>query len=74
VQSYLQIFLLGVHFGGTAFSSNDHVISYLSCFSFFFLLYLHPLLGADELSGWSRQLVTAVCDEGDGLSPCERLS
>ncbi len=27
--------------------------------------YLHPLLGADELSGWAWQLITAVCDEGD---------
>jgi len=35
--------------------------------------YLHPLLGADELSGWSWQLVTAMRDEGDGLSLCERL-
>jgi hypothetical protein len=36
--------------------------------------YLHPLLGADELSGWSWQLVTAIHDEGDGLTLCERLS
>ncbi len=27
--------------------------------------YLHPLLGADELSVWSWQLITAVRDEGD---------
>jgi hypothetical protein len=40
------------------------------------LLYasLHALLGADELSGYSWQLVTAVRDEGDGLSLSERLS
>jgi len=36
--------------------------------------YLHPLLGADELGGQSWQLVTAVHDEGDGLSLCEQLS
>jgi hypothetical protein len=36
--------------------------------------YLHPLLGADELSGYSWQLDTAVRDEGEGLSLCERLS
>ncbi len=36
--------------------------------------YLHLLLGADELSGSSWQLITAVHDEGDGLSLCEQLS
>jgi hypothetical protein len=36
--------------------------------------YLHPLLGADELSGLSWQLITAVHDEGDSLSLCEWLS
>jgi hypothetical protein len=36
--------------------------------------YLHPLLGADELSELSWQLVTAIHDEDDGLSLCEQLS
>jgi hypothetical protein len=33
--------------------------------------YAHPLLGADDVSGLSWPLVTAICDEGDGLTLCE---
>jgi hypothetical protein len=29
-----------------------------------------PLLGADEASGLSWQLVTTICDEADGLTLC----
>jgi hypothetical protein len=37
------------------------------------LLYtnLHPLLEADKVSGQSWQLVTDICDEGEGLTLCE---
>jgi hypothetical protein len=41
------------------------------------LLYtdLHLVLGVDEVSGMSRELVTAICDEeGDGLTLCELVS
>ncbi len=31
----------------------------------------HPLLGDDELKGKSRDLVTAIHDEGAGLTLCE---
>ncbi len=34
----------------------------------FLYTYLHPLLGAGELSGESWQAVTAIHDEGDGLT------
>jgi hypothetical protein len=35
-------------------------------------IYLHPLLGSDEVKGDSWQLVTAIRDEGDdGLILCE---
>jgi hypothetical protein len=33
--------------------------------------YLHPQSGADDISGESWQLVTAIHDEGDGLIHCE---
>jgi hypothetical protein len=33
--------------------------------------YLDRLSGADEVSGESWQLVTAIHDEGDGLALCE---
>ncbi len=33
--------------------------------------YLHPPLGANEVSGYSWQLVTAICYEGDDLTLCE---
>jgi hypothetical protein len=33
--------------------------------------YLDLLSGADEVSGESWQLVTAIHDEGDGLALCE---
>jgi hypothetical protein len=36
--------------------------------------YLHPLSGADEVSGTSWQLVTATCDEDDALKLYEELS
>jgi hypothetical protein len=29
-----------------------------------------PLLGADQASGFSWQLVTTICDEADGLTLC----
>jgi hypothetical protein len=29
-----------------------------------------PLLGADDASGLSWQLVTTICDEADGLTLC----
>jgi hypothetical protein len=32
--------------------------------------YLHPVLGADEVSGESWQLVSAIHDGGDGLIYC----
>jgi hypothetical protein len=32
----------------------------------FLYVYLYPLLGADEVSGSSWQLVAAIDDEGDG--------
>jgi len=35
------------------------------------ILFLHWLSGADEFSGYSQKLVTAVHDEGDGLILCE---
>jgi hypothetical protein len=31
----------------------------------------HPLLGDDELKGKSRDLVTAIHDEGAGLTLCQ---
>jgi hypothetical protein len=34
----------------------------------------HPPSGADEVHGQSWQLVTAISDEGDGLTLCEQLS
>jgi hypothetical protein len=33
--------------------------------------YLLSLLGAHAVSEWSQQLTTAICDQGDGLAPCE---
>jgi hypothetical protein len=36
--------------------------------------YLHPLLGADEVSAQSWQLITAIHDETDGLMLCKQLS
>ncbi len=32
--------------------------------------FLHPLVGADEVSRDSLQIVTAIYDEGDGLVLC----
>jgi hypothetical protein len=32
-----------------------------------YYFYLHPLPGADEVSGELWQLATAIYDEGDGL-------
>jgi hypothetical protein len=32
--------------------------------------YLHPLVGTDEVSRDSLQIVTAIYDEGDGLILC----
>ncbi len=34
-------------------------------------LYLHPLLGVDEVSAESWQLVNTIHDEGGGLIICE---
>ncbi len=36
--------------------------------------YHHTPSGSDEASGQSWQLVTAICDEGDGLTLCEQFS
>ncbi len=36
--------------------------------------YLHPQLGVDKVSGWSWQLITAICDEDDELTVSELLS
>jgi hypothetical protein len=36
--------------------------------------YFDPLLGVVDVSGESWQLVTAIHDEGDGLTLCECLS
>jgi hypothetical protein len=36
--------------------------------------YLHPPLGADEISGYSWQLVMAIDGEDDGLTLCGQLS
>jgi hypothetical protein len=36
--------------------------------------YLHPPSGADEVSGYLWQLITAICDYGDGLTLCEQNS
>jgi hypothetical protein len=36
--------------------------------------YQHKPSGSDEASGQSWQLVTAICDEGDGLTLCEQIS
>jgi hypothetical protein len=43
------------------------------CPNFGRLLYtnLHSLLEADKVSGQSWQLVTDICDEGEGLTLCE---
>jgi hypothetical protein len=36
------------------------------------IVYLsRPLSGADEVSGYSWQLIAAVCDECEGLTLCE---
>jgi hypothetical protein len=34
--------------------------------------HLHLLSGADDFS--AQQLITAICDVGDGLTLCEQLS
>jgi len=36
--------------------------------------YQHRPSRSDEPSGQSWQLVTAICDEGDGQTLCEQLS
>jgi hypothetical protein len=36
--------------------------------------YLHLPLGADEVSGSLRQIITAICNEGAGLTLCDQLS
>jgi hypothetical protein len=36
--------------------------------------YLHPPSGVDEVSGYLWQLITAICDYGDGLTLCEQHS
>jgi len=33
--------------------------------------YLHPLSGADKVSKELWQLITAICDKGDGLTLSE---
>jgi hypothetical protein len=33
-----------------------------------------PNFGTDEVNGQSWQLITAICDEGDGLTLCEQLT
>jgi hypothetical protein len=52
----------------------QHIIPQVIARSGLSVVFSEPLLGADELNGYSWQLVTAVHDEGDGLSLCERLS
>ncbi len=56
--------------------NSGHKLCIMVCPSFWenYYKHLHPLLGADELSGYSWQLITTICDEGDGLSLCEQLS
>ncbi len=42
----------------------------------FLYTYLHPQLGADKVSGWSWQLITAIWYEGDELtveSSCQKI-
>jgi hypothetical protein len=36
--------------------------------------YLHLPLGADEVSGSLRQIITAICNEGASLTLCDQLS
>jgi hypothetical protein len=52
--------------------AQDADVHITSCLNLDVLLYtyLHPLLGSDGVSGESWQLVTAICDEGDGLTLC----
>ncbi len=38
------------------------------------ILFLETMLGADKISGYIWQLVTAVYDGGDGLTLCEQFS
>jgi hypothetical protein len=52
----------------------QHIIPQVIARSGLSVVFSEPLLGADELNGYSWQLVTAIHDEGDGLSLCERLS
>jgi hypothetical protein len=36
--------------------------------------YLHPPSRADEVSGYSWPVITAICDEDDFLTLCDQLS
>jgi hypothetical protein len=55
-------------------ASGNVIHSVCRCFVFFggiLYTHVHPLLGADEVSSKSRQLITAIEDECDGLTLCE---